>query len=125
MEPVVENYLNARLVTMIRDLAIPDKTDCVFIEDSGCDQCIVNFKAFLVYTRTGIFYDVGGALAGMEAQRLELVNDAYTLATLPNDDKVIFHVNQAFYDEDSNATEALFTPHQLREAGLVVDNCAR
>ena len=61
----------------------------------------------------------------MEAQRLELVKDAYNLATLMNNDKVIFHVNQAFYDEDHDVEEALFTPHQLQEAGLVVDNCAK
>ena len=34
-------------------------------------------------------------------------------------------MNQAFYDEDDSATEALFTPHQLREAGFVVDNCVK
>ena len=110
----MNNYLNAQAVKLAQDLAIPDMNKCVFIEDSGCDQCIVNIKAFLVHTYTGIFYDVGGALAGMEAQRLELVNNAYTLlATLPNNDKIIFHVNQVFYDEDDSATEALFTPHQL------------
>ena len=124
-EPVMRNDLNAYAVKLVCDLAIPDKNECVFIEDSRCNQCIVNIKAFLIYTQTGIFYDVGGALAGMEAQWLELVNDAYTLATLPNNDRVIFHLNQAFYNEHDKATEALFTPHQLHEAGLVMDNCAK
>ena len=68
IEPVVDNYLNAKAVKLVQDLAIPNKHECVFIEDSGCDQCIINIKAFLVYTLTGIFYDVGGTLAGMETQ---------------------------------------------------------
>ena len=43
----------------------------------------------------------------MTSSKLELVNEAYTLVTLPNNTKVIFKINQAFLDRDLSQIEAL------------------
>ena len=56
---------------------------------------------------------------------LELINEAFTLATLPDKSKVIFQINQAFLDRDPLQTEALLQPHQMRAFDLVVYDCAQ
>ena len=95
------------------------------MDDSGADQCIVNLNSFLVYDRTGIYFNVDGATGDMTScTPLELVNEAYTLATVDGK-KVIFRINQAFCDLDRNANEALLATHQVRDHGLALDNCAR
>jgi len=68
---------------------------------------------------------IGGALLGMQSSSLELVNDAYTLALLPNGEKVLLKFNQAFYDPDLLQLEELFQPHQFRANGVIVDDCAK
>ena len=60
----------------------------------------------------------------MNPSTLELLNESFTLATLPNKSKVVFQINQAFLDRDPLKTEALLQPHQMRAFGLVVDDCA-
>ena len=82
-------------------------------------------NAFLVQTYTGIQFSVGGALQGMRSSNLELVNDAYTLALLPDGEKVLLKFYQAFCDPDPLQLEALFQPHQLRAHGVIVDDCAK
>ena len=59
----------------------------------------------------------------MTPSSLELVNESFTLATLPNKGKAIFQINQAFLDRYPLQTEALLQPHQMRAFGLVVDDC--
>jgi len=116
--------MSKRRVQRICDLVITDN-EHILISDSGCDQSIINSSAFLIQSFTGVYYNVGGALSGMSSSDLELVNDAYTLATLPNGKKTILKVNQAFCDSDPLQSEALFQPHQLRAHGVIVDDCAR
>ena len=91
--------------------------------DNGCDQSIINHNAFLIKSFAGVMYNVGGALNGMQASSLELVNEAYTLVTL-HDSKFIIELNQCFLDRDPSQTEALLQPHQARAFGVIVDDCA-
>ena len=96
------------------------------LDDSGADQCIVNINSFLICTRTGEYFDVGGATNEMRTTvPLELVNDAYTLVHLKDGTKVVFKINQAFCDTDSTQTEALLATHQVRDFGVSIDNCAK
>ena len=94
------------------------------VMDNGCDQSIINNDAFYVKSFAGVLYNVGGALHGMQASSLELVNEAYTLITLPDSKKIIVEFNQCFLDRDPLQTEALLQPHQARAFGVIVDNCA-
>ena len=59
----------------------------------------------------------------MKSTKFELVNDAHTIVRLPNNFKVVFKINQAFSPQDSNQTEELLQPHQVREFGIIVDDC--
>ena len=96
------------------------------MDDSGADQCIITTNSFLIYTRTGIFYDVNGFAEEMSTSRpLELVNDAYTLASLSNGEKVIFKINQALAETNPNQKEALLAQHQVRDHGVILDSCAK
>ena len=92
--------------------------------DNGCDQSIINNNAFYVKSFAGVLYNVGGALHGMQASSLELVDKAYTLVTLPNVTNIILELNQCFLDRDPLQTEALLQPHQARAFGVIVDDCA-
>ena len=100
----------SRRLTSQDDLIIPHSEN-ILIMDNGCDQTIVNINSFLIQSHAGVYYNVGGALHAMTSTNLELVNDAFTLVTLPNNDKIIFHINQAFLDRDPMQTEALLQPH--------------
>ena len=115
--------MTTRRVERIQDLLITSGEN-VLIIDNGCDQSIINVNSFLVETYTGIFYSVGGALCTMHSSKLELVNDAYTLTTLPDNSKCILKINQAFLDTDPSQSEALLQPHQARAFGTIVDDCA-
>ena len=44
------------------DLSISEPTDTVLITDSGCDQSIINSKAFYIQSRSGQYFHVDGAL---------------------------------------------------------------
>ena len=59
----------------------------------------------------------------MTSTYLELVNEAFTLVTLPNNDKIFFQINQAFLDSDHMQTEVLLQPPQARSFGIIVDDC--
>ena len=61
----------------------------------------------------------------MRTSNVEVVSDAFTLARFDDGSKVIFKLNQAFLDTSPNQHEALLTPHQAREHGVSIDNCAR
>ena len=64
-------------------------------------------------------------MSSMSSEPLELVNDAYTLATLEDNSRVIFKINQALCDKDPHAVEALFQPHQGRHHGVLIDDVSR
>ena len=64
-------------------------------------------------------------MASMQSEALELVNDAFTLATLEDERKVILKINQCLCDADPHATEALLQPHQVRHHGVIVDDVSR
>ena len=48
------------------DLLITSREN-VLIMDNGCDQSIVNINAFLIETRLGVYFTVGGAINGMHS----------------------------------------------------------
>ena len=64
-------------------------------------------------------------MSSMHASDLELVDDAYTLATLEDSRKVVFKINQCLCDTDPLATEALLQPHQVRHHGVIIDDVSR
>ena len=72
----------------------------------------------------GIQFNVRGVLNSTKSTKLELVNDNYTLVTLPHNVKVIFKTNQALLNNDPTQTEALLQTHQARAFGVTVDDCA-
>ena len=80
--------MSKRCLHGIGDLVICTDEN-IIITDSGCDQSIINLNSFLVQSFTGIYYNVGGALQGMHSNDLEIVSDAFTLCTLPDDTKVL------------------------------------
>ena len=61
----------------------------------------------------------------MNSKSFKLVNEVFTLATLPNNSKIIFQINQAFLDRNPLQTEALLQPHHARYVGIIVDDCAK
>ena len=63
------------------------------VVDNGCDQSIININSFLIHSFAGVYFDVGGALHHMQSSCLQLVNSAFTLATLPDNSKVVFSIN--------------------------------
>ena len=72
-------------MTRVGDFLIPDNDECILLDDSGCDQSIVNIKSFKVMTHTGIYFNLGGAMQEFASTRpLEVVNDAYKLVHLHN-----------------------------------------
>ena len=45
------------------------------------------------------------------------------MVTLPNNNTIIFQINQVFLDIDLPQTEALLHPHQARSFGIILDGC--
>ena len=113
----------ARRLTYVDDLCIPSDENILVI-DNGCDQSIININSFLVQSFAGIYYNVGGAISTMKSTNLELVNEAFTLVSMPDGGKFIFKINQAFLDKNPQQSEALLQPHQARAFGVIVDDCA-
>ena len=111
-----------RRTRCVDDLIITEDEDIAII-DNGCDQSIISSNSFLIQTHTGVFFSVDGALHGMHSPQLEVVNDAFTLAILPDRRKIILHVNQALLDTNGCQSETLFQPHQMRAFGVIVDDC--
>ena len=56
----------------------------------------VNISAFLIESFVGIQCNVGCVLNSMKSAKLEIANDSYTLATLPNNAEVIFKLTRIF-----------------------------
>ena len=108
-------------------LALPTKSQCILIMDLGCDQSIVNSKAFSVGTPLNKYIHLHGALQGgrMESSKpLQLVNNACSVATLPDGSEVIIQINQAILDTHEDQTEALLQPHQCRSFGVSIHDVA-
>ena len=55
-------------------------------------------------------FSVNGAMASMQSEALELLNDAYTLETLEDKHKVILKINQCLCDEDPSTYNRSPTP---------------
>ena len=97
--------------------------ECIAVVDSGCDQCIINIKSFLIKSYSGVYFSITGALACMTSGlTLELVSEAYTLLVCPNGDKVLVELNQVLLDRNPDQAESLFQPHQLCASGVLVDD---
>jgi hypothetical protein len=73
------------------DLSISEPTDTVLISDSGCDQSIINNKAFYIFSRSGKYFHVDGALADRmtTSDALQVVN-GMTLITTKNGENIYF-----------------------------------
>ena len=82
--------------------------------DSECDQSIINVNSFLVQSIAGIHYSVGGALNSIDPSSLELVNEAFTIVTFPDNSKIIFQINQEFLDREPLQIEILLELYQVR-----------
>ena len=83
-------------------------SNSTLIDNSGTDQSIINSNLFPVFTCTGIYFDVGSATSEMKTTvPLELVNNAYTLAIICDGTRVVFKINQAFYNIDLLQVETL------------------
>ena len=83
------NYINNDVVVTFNENTL--------VIDNGCAQKIVNISAFLIETFAGIKCNVGGALNSMKSTKLELVNDTYTIITLPNNVNVILKLTRHFW----------------------------
>ena len=59
----------------------------------------------------------------MEGRSIEIVNDAYTLATFDNGSKCLLKLNKCLCDPDPLASESLLQPHHARHRGVLVDGC--
>ena len=70
------------------------------VVDNGCDQSIINVDSFLIKSFAGELFNVDGVLNSMHVLQLELISEAFTLVTLPDNLHVIFQMNQCFLDQD-------------------------
>ena len=61
----------------------------------------------------------------MFSSSLELVNDSFTLVTLPNSTGIVLKINQSFLDKDPNQIESLLYSHQVIPVGMIVDDCSK
>ena len=81
--------LTIRRLNYLDHLVIPINTHLLIIYND-CDQTIINLNLFLVNFFAGVHFTIGGALSIISSSKLESVNDAYNLVTLPNHTKIIF-----------------------------------
>ena len=115
--------IDSRRVEYLDNLVITTN-EPIMVIDNGCDQSIININSFLVKSFAGVRFEIGGAIQGMGSSTLELVNDAYTLATLPDGRKILFLIHQCLLDRNPQQNEALLQPHQARAFGVKIDDCA-
>ena len=121
--PGEQRKVNCRRIEYLDDLVITTNEN-IMVVDNGCDQSIININSFLVQSFAGELFNVGGALHNMKSSQLELVSDAFTLVTLPDNLRIIFKINQCFLNRDPSQSEVLLQPHQARAFGVLVDDCA-
>ena len=116
--------LTCRSIKYINDLTVVND-ESILVVDSGCDQSIVSNLVFKIGCRTGVFFDVNGALSGMKGELpLEVVNNCITTCVLPNKIRVLLVINQALLDLNPTNLESLLQPHQARAYGVVVNDVA-
>ena len=95
----------------------------IAVVDSGCDQCIINKKPFIIKVYSGEYFSITGGLACMTTgTTLELVSEAYTVLICQNGDNVLVQLNQVLLNRDPDQTESLLQPHQLCASGVLVDD---
>ena len=75
------------------------------VVDNGCDQSIININYFLVKSFADKLFDIAGALHSMNPSQFELVSDAFTRVTLPDNSRVIFKMNQGFFIETHHSVK--------------------
>ena len=75
------------------DMTLYDNEENVLIIYNGCDQSIITLTSFLVHNYTEIYIHVNGAMNWIEGSSLEIVNNAYTLATFDNGSIVLLKLN--------------------------------
>ena len=107
------NCVNTYRVDHRGDLVLPLDKNILAI-NNGCNQSIINLNSLLILSFSVVHFTVGCALNTMGSTNLELVSNAYTLVTLVNNTNVIFKINQAFLDMNTEQTEALIQPRQMR-----------
>ena len=90
-----------RRVTKLNDLVIP-KDEQIILIDNGCDISIISNNSFLISTFTGIFFNVDGTLYNMKSNNLQLVNDCYATAILPNNILILIKLNQCLLDNNKS-----------------------
>ncbi len=105
-------------------LVIPYPNTTILVIDSGCDQCIITIRSFLIFNLSGEFYEVKGADAKWEAVPMQLGSGA-TLATTETGEKYILIINQALINTNPDQNEALLQPHQVRQHDVCIDECSR
>ena len=121
-----DRQLRPRRVVHRGDLALHSDKDRIMVIDSGCDQSIINSSSFLVKSYTGLYFNVGNAVnTNSSCNKLELVNDAYTVVKLPQGLNYLIRLNQVLLDPDSRQVEALLQPHQARAHGVTVNDVPR
>lgn len=118
-----------RLVRRVNKLnnfvTVPDKSQPIFIADSGCDQCIVT-RHWRIISKTGRFVTMSGAFSGRScAIRFPVVSAACRLTTEDGRQfKAIVH--EALYDENPSQVESLMSIHQVLQMDInAVDDRAR
>ena len=105
---------------------MPSSSDSIFIVDSGCDQCVLSAQSIRVTHKSGIFFNLFGALHGMQSSKGLKLIDACTLVTLKSGAKFIMHVNQGLLDLNPLQMESLLQPYQARAHGVIIDDvCIR
>ena len=112
-----------RHVTNQGDMNFYDDEENNLIIDNGCDQQMINLTSFLVHTYTGVFILVNGDMKSMEGSSLEIVNDAYTLATFDNGSIFLLKLNKCLCDPDPLASEPLLQPLHECHHSVLVDGC--
>ena len=76
-------------------------------------------------TQVRNFFNLFGALHGMQSTKgLKLV-EACTLVTLKSGAKFIMHVNQGLFDLNPLQMESLLQPYQARANGVTVDDVCK
>ena len=89
--------ITVRHLAYIDDLCIP--CDKKLVIDNGCDQSMINTDLFLF--QSFIYCNVGGVTSTMKSTNLELVNEVFTVVSMPNGGQVILKINQAFLDKNN------------------------
>ena len=87
--------VNCHCVEYCNDLLITTDEN-IMVVDNGCNQSIISINSFLVKSFAGELFNVGVALHNIQSSQLELVSDAFTLVTLPDNSRIIFKTNQCF-----------------------------